>query len=506
MNTERFRTIVGGVLAAAFALVTFSCSEDEQMETVSSDASEREACVAEMKFESGVPVFGEQAGDTRAYTDVWENGARLYLQFYNGTSRVDGLAVYSSATDSWTVNYYGTIVKGQEATCEVYYFENAGTADYESVTLTPETAVFADKAGTYLYEGSTVTVSAQLAAQTGRLRWKGTASQEFSFSGLTCYTGYSILNNTFTTQALDITQTVSADGYSPYIYGSFADEAQLTVESDGEVAFRKTFDASVLGKGKSGYINVPTMESRNGWTLVMPEATKTFTVSGVTFNMVRVKKGTFTMGATSEQTGADNDEKPAHSVTLTKSYYIGETEVTQELYRVVMGTNPSYFSGTQKPVEKVSWNDCQTFVTKLNSLTGQTFRLPTEAEWEFAARGGNESQGYMYSGSDEIGNVAWYTGNSSGATHDVKTKAPNELGIYDMSGNVWEWCQDWYGSYSSGAQTDPTGPASDCSNRVLRGGGWGRDATNCRVADRFNYTPTGTGIDCGFRLALSSSH
>ena len=507
MNTKRFKTTVGSMLTAMFALCIISCSEeDERMESVQPDATERKAYVAEMKFESGVPTFGEQTNETRAYTDAWENGARLYLQFYNGSARVDGLAVYSSATDSWTVNYYGTIVKGQEATCEVYYFENPGAATNESVTLTPETAVFADKAGRYLYENGTVTLSAQLAAQTGRLRWKGSASQEFTFTGLTCHTKYDILNNTLSTQETDITQTVSSNGYSPYVYGSFTSDAKLTVESDGddEVAFSKTFDASVLAKGKSGFINVPTMASRNGWTLVTPETTKSFTVNGVTFTMERVKKGTFTMGATSEQTGAANHEKPTHNVTLTKSYYLGTYEVTQELYQAVMGSNPSYYKGNKKPVTDVSWNNCQTFITKLNSLTGLTFRLPTEAEWEFAARGGNETKGYLYSGSNNIGDVAYY-GKSSGGPTEVGEYNPNELGIYDMSGNVWEWCQDWYGSYSSGSQTDSTGPTSG-SDRVLRGGSWFFIAAGCRVARRYNHTPTYADNSIGFRLALSSSH
>lgn len=227
---------------------------------------------------------------------------------------------------------------------------------------------------------------------------------------------------------------------------------------------------------------------------------KVYTVNGVSFKMIAVKGGTFTMGATSEQTGADSDESPTHSVTLS-DYYIGETEVTQELWSAVMGSNPSNFTGNmQRPVEKVSWNDCQTFISKLNELTGETFRLPTEAQWEYAARGGNQAQGRLYSGSNTIDDVAWYTSNSSSTTHPVKTKAPNELGIYDMSGNVWEWCSDWYGSYSSAAQTDPTGPSTG-SYRVLRGGSWYSIATGCRVADRGSSAPTNSGIYLGLRLA-----
>ena len=229
---------------------------------------------------------------------------------------------------------------------------------------------------------------------------------------------------------------------------------------------------------------------------------QTITVNGVSFTMIKVEGGTFQMGATSEQgSDVDSGEKPVHSVTLS-DYYIGETEVTQKLWEAVMGSNPSHFWGDERPVEQVSWNDSKEFIEKLNNLTGKNFRLPTEAEWEYAARGGNKSQGYKYSGSNTIGNVAWYWDNSSSATHNVKTKSPNELGIYDMSGNVYEWCEDWYGSYSSGSQTNPTGPSSG-SYRVFRCGSWGSVAWSCRVSIRGNDDPVSRYSYYGFRLALS---
>ena len=215
--------------------------------------------------------------------------------------------------------------------------------------------------------------------------------------------------------------------------------------------------------------------------------------------MVYVSGGTFTMGATSEQgSDAEPDEKPTHSVTLS-SYYICKYEVTQALWRAVMGSNPSNFKGDNLPVENVSWNDCQTFINRLNSYTGRNFRLPTEAEWEFAARGGNYSRHYKYSGSNDIGNVAWNYGNR---THSVGTKQANELGLYDMSGNVWEWCSDWYGSYSSYSQSNPTGPNSG-SYRVLRGGGWFYYARFCRSTLRYDFTPDFRRHDLGLRLVLS---
>ena len=223
---------------------------------------------------------------------------------------------------------------------------------------------------------------------------------------------------------------------------------------------------------------------------------------GICIEMVKVEGGTFMMGATSEMKNPNSNEKPVHQVTLTNDYYMGKYEVTQALWQAVMGSNPSEYKGENLPVETVSWNDCQKFISKLNSLTGRMFRLPTEAEWEYAARGGKESRGYQYSGSSNISDVAWYDENSGSKTHPVGTKQANELGIYDMTGNVWEWCSDWYSSYSSSSQTNPTGSDSG-SARVSRGGGWFNDASYCRLSVRFYYTPDFRLDILGLRLALS---
>jgi formylglycine-generating enzyme required for sulfatase activity len=230
----------------------------------------------------------------------------------------------------------------------------------------------------------------------------------------------------------------------------------------------------------------------------------TQTVNGYTFEMSPVAGGTFTMGCTDEE--CYDWEKPAHSVTLS-SYYIGKYEVTQGLWKAVMGSNnnPSYFSGNDNlPVESVSWNTIvNEFIPKLNQQTGRTYRLPTEAEWEYAARGGNKSVGYKYSGSNTLGSVAWYWENSDSKTHPVGGKAPNELGIYDMSGNVWEWVSDWYDGYSSSAQTNPTGPTTG-SYRVRRGGGWDYVEGYCRVSNRIIIIPGDGYSNLGFRLVLPS--
>ncbi len=245
---------------------------------------------------------------------------------------------------------------------------------------------------------------------------------------------------------------------------------------------------------------------------------ETFTVFGVSFNMVRVEGGTFTMGATSEQgSDASDDEKPAYQVTLS-DFSIGETEVTQALWQAVMGSNPSKLKGSNLPVETVSWDDCQIFIERLSHFAGRRFRLPTEAEWEYAARGGKKNCGYKYSGSDQVGDVAWLWENCGDKplrgrfdpekiikhncrAHDVKTKKGNELGLYDMSGNVWEWCQDWWGNYSSGSHTNPTGPSSG-SYRVCRGGSWFFGSWYCRVSYRTHFTPDFRNDLLGLRIAL----
>ena len=236
-------------------------------------------------------------------------------------------------------------------------------------------------------------------------------------------------------------------------------------------------------------------------------ATMSFEVHGVPFTMVKVTGGTFQMGGTAEQ-GDDvtKYELPVHSVTLS-DYYIGETEVTQALWRAVMGNNPSYYNKDSVngesvfPVEHVTYLQCDTFFNKLSELTGKKFRFPTEAEWEFAARGGNKSNGYKYCGSNSIDSVAWYKENSEHTTHPVKQKKPNELGLYDMSGNVQEWCSDWRADYSDTAQVNPKGPEKG-SYRIMRGGNWLYEATYCRVSKRYEDGQTHKYFINGLRLVM----
>jgi formylglycine-generating enzyme required for sulfatase activity len=268
-------------------------------------------------------------------------------------------------------------------------------------------------------------------------------------------------------------------------------------------------------EGNVRYV-VQCLKRSLGWTTEEPEIIpeeepssaiiKKFSIVGISFNMCMVEGGTFSIGATPEQgIYAGYDEKPSIEVQLS-DFSIADTPVTQNLWVALMGENPSHFRGDELPVERVTWDECMQFIEKLNAVTGESFRLPTEAEWEYAARGGNRTLKTKYSGSDDdhIDDYVWYKNNSMG-TQPVKTKLPNELGIYDMSGNVSEWCSDWYyNSYAiGGTRNNPTGPTAGTA-RVIRGGSWNDKAINCRISKRASLNPAYRSKQVGFRLLLSN--
>lgn len=298
-------------------------------------------------------------------------------------------------------------------------------------------------------------------------------------------------------------------GQSPRVFnGVLVGNHNVEIRKSGYTTSRQTvtisegqttsISGSLTSSASSSGTNAlsSSSSSPSGNTITIPVK------NGINIEMVKVEAGSFDMGATPEMKKPADREKPVHRVTLTNNYYIGKYEVTQALWQAVMGSNPSNFKGDDLPVEMVTWNDCQDFISKLNAMTGKRFRLPSEAEWEYAARGGNKSRGYQYIGSNTIGDVAWYGDNSGSKTHAVGTKQPNELGIYDMAGNVFEWCQDWYGSYNSSPQVNPTGAASG-SRRVDRGGSWLNLAWNCRTSYRDESASCCCDSILGFRLVLS---
>ena len=298
-------------------------------------------------------------------------------------------------------------------------------------------------------------------------------------------------------------------GQSPRVFnGLLVGNHQVEVRKDGYATNKKSV---MISEGQtasiSGTLSSNTASSSNGYASSSSVSSGSNVISipvrnGITIEMVKVEAGTFMMGATSEMQNPYDDEKPVHQVALTNDYYMSKYEVTQALWQAVTGKNPSKFKGDNLPVERVSWNDCQVFIRNLNNMTGRKFRLPTEAEWEYAARGGKKSRGYQYSGSSNIYDVAWFDDINRNKKHPVGTKQANELGLYDMSGNVWEWCQDRYGSYSSSFQKNPTGAIMG-EYRVFRGGRWGANERIGRTSCRSYCTPDFSYFNLGLRLALS---
>lgn len=325
-----------------------------------------------------------------------------------------------------------------------------------------------------------------------------------------------VSESTLAFEASESSQTVSVTASGNYTYSTDASWLTITkgtptTRAESVTELTITAAANTEESERTATITL-TLGSITKTIEVTQEAgnTRTFTITGngktVTFKMKKVQGGTFQMG----RAGSEDVATPVHSVTITKDYYMGDSEVTNALWYVVMGSTPSTENTSDDtPVETISYMESQSFLTTLNSMvasqlsSGEQFRFPTEAEWEFAAKGGNKSKGYKYSGSNSLGSVGWYKNNSGGTTHQVKTKAENELGLYDMSGNVWEWCFDLYGSYSSSAQTDPTGQSAG-SKRVLRGGCCYYNAEFSCVAFRSYLSQTFGINNVGLRLCLGA--
>ena len=500
-----------GFLATVAMLSVAACSNDDNALEIPDAPVQNEGLPAGWvsargRMEMTVTTYDGESTQTRAEeTDTWKEGDKIYFIIESGQTKTPVVAVYSKVFSAWSFNYNASATIPASGTMKGCYLEGAISSDYSGATLGEDGIVYIDSKASYTYQNGEFAITVHLKPSYVRLRFAGTQGQAVAFSGLSRVTSFDAATYTFeqtpVKTVLEASDTAENEKYfTPYVYGYLNADNRIYIATEEGNTYGRTITAGTLSAGESAWMTMPSgnyIPKGWSWADVELDMARTFTVNGVAFNMIFVGKGTFDMGSTT-----NSDEQPVHSVTLTKNYYIGETEVTQALYKAVMGSNPSSYRGDQLPVEYVSWNDCQTFITKLNSLTGKTFRLPTEAEWELAARGGNESKGYTYSGSNTASDVAWYYSICSNPV-SVKSKSPNELGIYDMSGNVWEWCQDWYSSsyYSSSPSTDPTGPTSG-SSRVLRGGSWYHNATCCRVAYRNSLSPSSTNYYLGFRLAL----
>ena len=488
MTKNKYSVYTALILILA-SVLTVGCSQDESEPAWTSGKS----ISVPMKMNASAPTFDGTA--TRSGYS-WAEGSRIYFKFdAEGGGFAYGTGVYSAG--NWTLTCReGSLVTGRDTHCQVWFFEGATATDVNVATLAPTTCTYVDTAAKYLFLSNEITVDASLKPEKVRLRFQGTSGTTLTLRGWEHNSTFTGADWTYTTSSADLSLTVGADGYTPYIYGGFANTKTYELEAEvGGTPYFRTFSATTLTAGKSHALNLPTAEniSETKW-----HQQRIYSLGDAPLKLVRVDGGTFQMG--SNDVAANDNRRPAHNVTLS-TYYIGETEVTQALWEAVMGSNPSTYQSANNPVDNVSWDDCQTFITALNERTGLRFRLPTEAEWEFAARGGNKSQGYTYAGSNDISEVSWYVWSDIESSQPVASLKANELGLYDMSGNLVEWVADWMGSYGSSDVTNPTGPASG-TEHVLRGGDWTHASSFHEVTFRTSSYPNSRNFIYGFRLCL----
>lgn len=412
---KQVRIIIHMLMAVTIALVMGACSSD-----VLSDMQQEfhGKHTTQMEFVGNVIGFDQQCSanakvqSQAASSTLWKDGDKIYIAFHNGSNIVPGEATYSS-TSGWSVSYDGDLATGSNLKCEARYFVNATFTSSSLVSLNSNSEIYEDLNATYAYSNGSLTVTATLSPKTGRIRFTGKAGEKIYTTGISVYTTFSPAINTFTTSNAMITSTVASNGSTPYIYGYFTDNYRHLGLVGSDYAFTRTCTSSMFNTGESGYMAIPSEASHNNWRSGLYVR-----ASGVEFKMIPVAgySGGFFM--------------------------IAETETTEALYSSVNGTS----STSQWPIDAVSYPSILSFIEKLNNETKLNFALPSAEQWEYAAKGGNKSQGYTYAGSNTPGDVAWYAANCY-SMQKVKTKAPNELGIYDMSGNVGEFVSTCYDSY-----------------------------------------------------------
>lgn len=417
-------------LFVSICLMQGACSNDDIWE-LEQETSVSESSVHTMKMELIGDVIGfdqisEQVKTQSRASSSWSNGDKIYITFYNGSNIVPGEATYNSSS-GWSVSYDGNLGTGSRLKCEARYFVNATSSSSSLVSLNSHTEIYEDLNGTYAYGNGTLTVQATLVPKTGRIRFiGGSYGTKIYTTGLSVYTTFSPEINKFSYSSAMITSTVGLYGQTPYIYGWFSDSDCKLGLVGSNYAYTRICTSDMLKAGESGYMAIPSENSHNNWRSGLYVK-----ASGVEFKMIPV-------------------------VGLSSGFFlIGETEVTEALYNKVNGTS----SSSLLPVSSITYSKILSTIEKINNETKLNFSLPTAEQWQYAAKGGNKSQGYIYSGSNTPGDVAWYSANASTKQH-VKTKSPNELGIYDMSGNVGEFVSN---SLSSSSEKDIFG-GGYCSN------------------------------------------
>lgn len=436
--------------------------------------------------------------DAETQDTTWADGSVIYLRMVSSIGVTAGEAIYDKKDDIWTVNYYGPLNEDKTTSCVAVYAEDLVKYEGTVIEFDEKSVVYADSLGTYTYSGGDLVVTAKLKPMSGRVRFTGKKGTEIKVYGVAHFTEYDLENNIFKAEATPVKMTVGEDGYTPYIYGRFSepDEPTFKVWVDAKEGYTKYCSTKIFQEGDSGVMSIPTSTSHNGWIEGLY-----FNVNGARFKMIPIEGGTFKMG---DPTSTSSYLKE-HTVNLT-GFCMAETELTREVYLKMQDptnnniTNPNlpYFGGSY-----LYYSDATKTVDELNKVTNAEFVIPSEAQWEFAAKGGNKSKGYKYSGSDTIADVAWYSSNAS-SKHDVKQKAPNELGLYDMSGNIMEWTRDYYTTYPTTEQTNPIvdKTTANSTSLAVRGGSWNDSATYCTCTYRTSNSESSSNYYAGLRLAL----
>lgn len=437
----KFTKIYLSVIALLAVLAMISCSsKDEPHQNVS---NESHSC--KMIFNVTKTGFSDEL-NTRSAAQ-WENGDTIYLLFTSGENIVYGDAVYNEG--EWFVNYNGSLITDQETKCRAVYFENNVSSTHSTITLNETSAIYEDFEGKYTLTDGSLSVTANLKPKTGRIRFKGTNHEEIKVYGITHYTSFNRYTGEFSSTKEIINSKVESD-YAPYIYGAYTDtvEPRINVWKANE-GFTRIFPKTIYKAGESGYVTIPTSSSHNGW-----QTNVILKVNNVEFTMIPVK---YSSG----------------------NFLMAQTETTEELYEAVMNDGNS----SKLPKTGLSRDNWSAFLSTLNAITQISFLMPSYEEWKVAFNGGDENNSFSYSGSDNIDEVAWYNDNSNNTVHSVATKQPNELGFYDMSGNVFEFVSDtgW-----------------DCY-----GGSWNSNASGCKSNSVMDYSPGNRGC-IGLRLYMSN--
>ena len=476
---KKINYIFAALLVGASVASFYACSSDmEEIDESVEVESPTDLHVREIKINATVNGYDTNAASARVSTRAgetapWKEGDKVYLRFTSPQGVTTGEAVYNASKDNWTLSYYGSLYENAANTCTAVYIENPQKVEGTVTSLTEHSVIYEDNTGSYIVESGDLTVTANLTPKVGRMRFKGTAGKTMKVYGISHYTTYDASTHLYTNTNVAFEDAVNSDGYTNYFYGYFSNEDNPSVKLwiDKKEAYTHFFPSNVLTAGESGVMTLPTSEAHSSWTSGL-----TFCVKGKFMTMLPVEGGTFAMGSDSE-----TDSNPVHNVTI-DSYCIGETEITGDFYYTAINSTST---GTDIPL-RTSKSEWVSFASKLSQITGANFVLPTEAQWEFAAKGGKKSQGFTYSGSNNIEEVAWYKVNSDDKFHAVKQKLPNELGLYDMTGNAREIVRDnWY-AYTNSSQINPIF-IDGSSYLITRGGRYDSNNTACTTTYRYKW-------------------